>query len=308
MSSLDGSDSVSNLKAERVSYLGHCAALPEKQANETCKCLPRRARAHFANTVNGTATMRGQRFWVHNGDLEPVFGSNALSAEAEERAYIGGSVRLTTGDLGTEVKWNVNSPCVTSLFKAIQWLPTVKPPFILRFFAVGWFEEVYREAKAAQNRVEQVLTRGDRHFTSRVFIKEARSDNGLMPDAMKEALTGQGISTDYSIDCTYDEAANQFQVDRVGPKSAIGRVWGTYTTSHPCQSAGSYGDPVNATYESVIKTNQPRYDHVLAALRLPDNALHWVPYHRVVFPRRNGKGQAGVAVVSQISRVDIQVL
>ena len=252
--------------------------------------------------------MRGQRYWVHHGKFEPLLGNVLHNADAEDGYYNQGSIRLTTGDLGTEIKWIVNSPCVTSLFKAMQWLPSVKPPFILRFFAVGWFEEVYREPAAAIRRMEQVLARGDRHFTGRVFTKEENGDSKLLPDVLKDVLSSHKISEEYSVDCTYDENSHLFKVERVGTKSAIGRVWGTYTSSHPCQSAGSYGDPVNATYEDVLKRNRPRYDHVLAALRLPDNALHWVPYHRIIFPRRNAKGEAGVAVVSQIARVDIQVL
>ncbi len=252
--------------------------------------------------------MRGRRYWVNHGKLEPMLGDVVTSGEDEDRFFQQGSVRLTSGDLGTEIKWVVNSPCVSSVFKAMQWLPSVKPPYILRFFAIGWFEEVYREPAAAVRRMEQVLARGDRHFTGRVFIKEASRDSNLLPDVLKGILAGQEVSQDYSVDCTYDENSHLFKVDRVGSKSAIGRVWGTFTSSHPCQSAGSYGDPVNATYDDVLKNNRPRYDHVLAALRLPDNALHWVPYHRIVFPRRNDKGEAGVAVVSQIARVDIQVL
>ena len=230
------------------------------------------------------------------------------SIEEEDSFFQQGSVRLTSGDIGTEIKWIVNSACVSSLFKAMQWLPSVRPPYILRFFAVGWFEEVYREPAAAIRRIEQVLARGDRHFTGRVFIQEASGSSKLLPDVLKDVLNGRGVSEDYSVDCTYDEISHLFKVDRVGSKSAIGRVWGTFTSSHPCQSVGSYGDPVNATYEDVLKSNRPRYDQVLAALRLPDNALHWVPYHRVVFPRRNEYGKVGVAVVSQIARVDIQVL
>jgi hypothetical protein len=239
--------------------------------------------------------MRGQRLWVHHGKLDPLLVQNAYSPEQEETLLQSGSVRLTTGDLGTEVKWVVNSPCVTSLFNAIQWLPTVRPPYILRFFAVGWFEEVYREAPAAVKRIEQVLARGDRHFTSRVFIKEAKELSGPIPAAMAEALQGQNISQEHSVDCSYDENSDLFRVDRVGIKSAIGRVWGTYTSSHPCQSVGSYGDPVNETYKEVLRSNKPRYDHVLAALRLPDNALHWVPYHRVVYPRLDVDGKRAVA-------------
>jgi hypothetical protein len=252
--------------------------------------------------------MRGQRYWVQQGRIE---ASPSLAADInaqDDQCYQAGKVRLTTGELGTEVKWVVNSPCVSSLFKAMQWLPSVKPPYILRFFAVGWFEEVYREANAAVGRMEQVLARGDRHFASRVFIAEVAASSPQVPPVLKEALTGRGILEDYSVECVLDENSGLFHVERVGPQSAIGRVWGTYTSSYPCQSAGSYGDPVNATYEDVLRTNRPRYDHILAALRLPDNRLHWVPYHRVVLPHTTGSNHVAVTVVSQIARVDIKVL
>jgi hypothetical protein len=252
--------------------------------------------------------MRGQRYWVNQGKIDPLPSIAADLITKEDQLYQAGSVRLTTGDLGTEVKWVVNAPCVSSLFKAMQWLPSVRPPYILRFFAIGWFEEVYREAPAAVSRIEQVLARGDRHFASRVFIAEAAVTSSQVPPVLKAALNGQGISEDYSVDCTYDEHSGLFHVDRVGEQSAIGRVWGTYTSSYPCQSAGSYGDPVNATYEDVLRHNRPRYDHILAALRLPDNRQHWVPYHRVVLPQKKGSKHQGVTVVSQIARVDIKVL
>jgi hypothetical protein len=252
--------------------------------------------------------MHGQRSWITQGQMEQLPSLAADHVDSEDQRFRAGHVRLTTGELGTEIKWVVNSPCVSSLFKTLQFLPSVQGPYILRFFAVGWFEEVYGDARAAAQRIEQVLTRGDRHFASRVFISEAKPTSINVPPVLKEALTGRKISADYSVDCTLDENSGAFHVDRVGRNSAIGRVWGTYTSSSPCQSGGSYGDPVNASYVDVLRHNSPRYDHVLAALRLPDNRLHWVPYHRVVLPRRNSRNQLGVTVVSQIARVEIQVL
>ena len=253
--------------------------------------------------------MRGQRIWVHQGNLVPMtMAQRPFSHESEEQKLSAGEVRLTTGDLGTEVKWHVCSPCIASLFKTIEWVATARGPIILRIFAIGWFEEVFPDAASSIARIEQVLARGDRHFTGRVFIKETPIDSAVTPDVLRAAFAGQSVPPDYAVDCTYDENSQLFRVDRVGAKSAIGRVWGTFTSSHPCQSAGPYGDPVNATYDAVLRSGKPRYDHVLAALRLPDNALHWVPYQRVVYPRQNSKGGPGVEVVSQIARVDIQVL
>jgi hypothetical protein len=252
-------------------------------------------------------TMRGRRFWVHNGNMEPSFGGAASQPEDEDQLLKSGSVRLTTGDLGTEVKWEVNSPCFSSLFRAMQWLPTVKPPYILRFFAIGWFEEVCQSTEAAVKRIEQVLARGDRYFTSRVFIEQHSPEERAMPEVLQSAIHGYNLAEEYAVYCSFDPDSHLFKVERIGSQSAIGRVWGTFPTSYPCQVEGSFGDPVNATYEDVLRTGKPRYDHVLAALRLPDNALHWVPYQRVVMPQSTG-AKNGVVVFAQISKVDIQVL
>jgi hypothetical protein len=251
--------------------------------------------------------MRGRRFWVHKGDIEPSDEGLPPKPDADDRAFKAGSVRLTTGDIGTEIKWVVNSPCYSSLFRTMQWLPTAKPPYILRFFAIGWFEEVCQTPDQAIARIEQVLARGDRHFTSRVFIEQHSPRETTMTEVLQRALTDRTSADDFAVDCSFDPEHRIFKVERIGPQSAIGRVWGTFPTSYPCQIEGSFSDPVSVTYEDVLKTGRPRYDHVLAALRLPDNALHWVPYQRVVVPRSEHK-RDGVVVFAQITRVDIQVL
>ena len=251
--------------------------------------------------------MRGRRFWVHHGSIEPALGERPLKPQDDDRLLSSGGVRLTTGDLGTEIKWEVASPCVASLFAAIQWLPTVKPPYILRFLAVGWFEEVCHTPEAAIKRIEQVLARGDRHFTSRVFIEQHSPEPSSMPEVLQGAIQGHNLAEDYAVDCSFDPDSHLFKVERIGPQSAIGRVWGTFPTSYPCQIEGSFGNPVNATYQEVLQTGKARYDHVLAALRLPDNAVHWVPYQRVVVPRTIGR-KHGVVVFAQITKVDIEVL
>jgi hypothetical protein len=252
--------------------------------------------------------MRGQRFWIHQGLLELSAAIDLPTTDDEDRLYRSGSVRITTGDLGSEIKWVVNSPCVRSIFKAIEWVSTAKAPYILRFFAIGWFEEIYNHPENVIRRLEEVLARGDRHFTSRIFVKEQPTDSPDLPEVLRAKLLNQAPVDDYAVECSFDAESHMFKVERVGAKSAIGRVWGTYTSSHPCQSAGTYGDTVNATYEDVINSGTQRYDHVLAALRLPDNAVHWVPYHRVISPKDFAKGKPGVEVVSQIARVDITVL
>lgn len=253
--------------------------------------------------------MRGQRYWVKAGKLAPETNDDLVKVNADEYQKLReGVIRITTGDLGTEVKWFVNSPCTASLFTIIQWLSSARGPFVLRFHAVGWFEEFYEDPAAAVRRLEDILARGDRHFTGRTFVEEQALTSLLLPDVLKQSLERQVPADEYTVDCAYDVNSKHFVVERVGPKSAIGRLWGTVTSSYPCQPMGTYGDTISAAYEEVMDDGIPRYHHVLAALRLPDNQVHWVPYHRLIFPKRVSAHSVGVSVVSQIAKVDIRVL
>lgn len=252
--------------------------------------------------------MLGLRYWVNRGTLQAE-GQGALGSRSEADAMAhDGAVRLTTGPLGTEVKWHVCSPCYASLCTVMHWLPQARGPFVLRFQANGWFEEVLPSVSAAVRRIEHILARGDRHFTSRIFTMEQDPLRATMPDLLRETLREQSPPQDYAVECAFDTRSRQFVVKHVGSKSAIGRVWGPYTSSFPCQTEGTYGDSVSAAYEDVIKHGRPRYDHVLAALRLPDNDVHWVPYHRLILPHASADQASAVSVVSQIAQVDISVL
>jgi hypothetical protein len=252
--------------------------------------------------------MHGQISWIRAGMLDKADPAELASPGLEERFLDSGGVRIVTGELGTEIKWKVQTPCFSSLLRAVHFLQEAKPPFVLRFHAFGWFEEVYREAWTAIQRVEEILARGDRHFFSRAFVQDADPNTARLSPVMRQALEVQVVDEDYAVEATLDETTNSFVVEKVGPKSAIGRVWGTITSSFPCQPTSKYGDAVSEAYENVLITGKPHYDQVLAALRLPDNQVHWVPYHRVVLPKLRDHAPRGVTIVSEIAPVEIKVL
>jgi hypothetical protein len=253
--------------------------------------------------------MRGRISWIRAGVLDRApQKEDTPSPTLEEKSLDSGDVRIVTGELGTEIKWKVQTPCFSSLLRAVHFMQDAKPPFILRFHAFGWFEEVCREAWTAIQRVEEILARGDRHFFSRAFVQNADPHAARLSPMMRQALETHVADEDYTVEVVLDETTHSFVVEKVGHKSAIGRVWGTITSSFPCQPTSKYGDAVSEAYEHVLKTGKPHYDQVLAALRLPDNQVHWVPYHRVVLPKVREDGIPAVAIVSEIARVEIKVL
>ena len=253
--------------------------------------------------------VESRRYWVEYGVLRSATANvKAVGPDDEVEHFRKGHVRLTTGELGSEIKWTVISPSTSSLFAVCDWVKTATGPFVLRFFASGWFEEFHGTAEDASVRINEVIARGDRHFTCRTMVKEFEMDSALISPFLRSCISGETKAEDYAVECVFEDTSQQFHVESVGPKSAIGKVYGTFLSSFPCKSSGSYSDIVSRAYNSVLKSGKPRFDHVLAAMRLPDDKIFWVPYHRLLLPNLNLRQKPSIYVISEISGVDIQLI
>ncbi len=253
--------------------------------------------------------MLGRRYWGDAGKIGSIANDETPFSQIEERKRFDlGQVRLTTGDIGTEIKWHVQSPCHASLYAAIEWLATANGPFVLRFYVSGWFEEFHRTYQEVMQRLEDILARGDRHFTTRTMVQQFALNEKPLPELISECLNTPSSALDYAIECTYEENSEQFAVERIGSKSVINQVWGPFRSSFPCLPTSQYGRVVSQAYHEVSVSGKPRYDHVLAAMRMPDNVLFWVPYHRLVLPKKVSGSKPSVLVVAELSQVDIKLI
>jgi hypothetical protein len=219
-----------------------------------------------------------------------------------------GAVRVVSGELGTEIRWSVLSPCFASLFHVSEMLLDLPAPYMLRYFLAGWFEEQYQTGVEARRRIVDLVWRGDIHLTANVFVREFEPGNRKMPDLLRHVWMDGNAMPDYSVDCVYEESSGRFRVDRIGPKSTIARLWGVTPASYPCLNGGSYDRTVGAAYGEVLKQGRPRYDHVYAAMRTPDDTIVWIPYQRVIVPKRFTAAARAVSVVTEICKVDIDIV
>ena len=233
--------------------------------------------------------------------------SEELTVAEERRRFDQGQVRLTSGEIGTEIKWHAQTPCITSLFVILDWVRSAKAPFILRFYVSGWFEEFYQTTAEVTQRIEAIIARADRHFPVRTFVEEVEPKTTVVADLLMDILSKRKPPAEYAVVCAYNQVADKFDVESVGEKSPIAKFYGTFLSSFPC-TGGSYGDRVSAGYREVLSTGRPRTDHVLAAFRLPDNQVHWVPYHRLILPTLDVSKKNSVSVISQISPVGFKVI
>jgi hypothetical protein len=249
----------------------------------------------------------GQKFWIVGGRRLAASAPEVVSDDAETTLYNrDGAVRIAAGPHGIEVKWSVFSPCFASLFYAIEWLPTTSLPIVLRFYLSGWFEEVYPTAEEAVDRIEQIMAKSEIHLTKRAFVKEFDPKGRVLPPIMERTWKGLDVSADTSIDFIFEEKSKKYQIERIGSKSTIAKYYGTSAVSYPYVNGGSYDDIVYEAYTDVLRSGKARYDHVLAAMRMPDNVIRWVPYQRILVPKQNQEHKNIVSVVTEIAEVDIR--
>lgn len=254
--------------------------------------------------------MSGQRFWIAEGRIVSDAFIMDLHDDADadaDRFNRDGAVRVTTGDLGTEIKWSVFSPCFASLFYAIKWLPTAKAPVVLRFYLAGWFEETYPDVEKAINRIEQVLAKCDLHIKKRTFVEQVDPTGHALPPMLEQTWLNRIVVPETAVDCVYEPQSGRFRVSRIGSESTMAKLYGITPISYPCINGGAYDETVSEAYSDVLDSGKPRYDHVLAALRMSDNVVRWVSYQRIVLPKHDIK-YPSVSVVAEIADVDINLI
>jgi len=249
-----------------------------------------------------------QTQWIYRGQLMVPPEPQPEDAR-QEHALLEhqGFVKVVRSPDGTMVTWAVFAPNWASLYFAMEWLGTMPGPYTLKYFLSGWFEETFPDATSARHRIHAIIGKSDIHLSSRTYVQPANPNRPDIPDLLKEAL-GNGAPPEFSVDCIFDSASGKFNVERVGRKSEIARVWGLSPVSYPCIIGHSYDQVVSAAYRQVLMTGAPHYDHVCAAMMTPDADVLWYTYQRVILPSKFSGSKKGVVVVSKEAPVDIKVI
>jgi hypothetical protein len=212
---------------------------------------------------------------------------------------------------GTSVKWAFFAPNWASLYYVMETLYLYPGPYHLQFFLAGWFRETYSTPEDARRRIHELVSKSDIHILSRTFVKEANPGKAAVPPLLRDALSDLTAKPEFTVDCAADDQYGRYCVERIGPKSAMAKIFGLSPVSYPCVNGGSYDQIVSACYSRVIKSGEPHYDHVVAAMNTPDRRIIWIPYQRVVLPHRFPDGRRGVTVVAEVtdvSNVDIHIV
>lgn len=219
-----------------------------------------------------------------------------------------GMVKITEDDRGTTIRWAMFSSNWASLYFVAEWLSGRAGPFHLQFYSAGWFNERHDDCWTAADRLQQLIPKSDVHLSRSVYIDGGLPAREGMPVLLQQALCDGIVSEDHSIDCAYDPSARRFRVARIGPKSTIARLWGLSPGCYPCRAGHAYDKAVSLAYPEVMRSGQPHYDHVYAALASSRGEMVWVPYQRVVLPLARSGNRTAVRIITEVARVDISPL
>jgi hypothetical protein len=212
-------------------------------------------------------------------------------------------------DEGTTVKWAFFAPNWASLYYVMETLYLYPGPYNLDFFLAGWFRETFATFEEARKRIHELVAKSDIHILARTFVHEARPSHEKTPSLLQDAMSDLTVKPDFSVDLVQNERDGRLYVERIGAQSAMAKIFGLSPVSFPCMIGGSYDQIVSYCYPRVIKSGEPHYDHVVAAMSTPDRRVVWVPYQRVVLPHRFPDGRPGVTVVSEVTNaVDIRIV
>jgi hypothetical protein len=247
--------------------------------------------------------------WVCNGRISAPptdrDGENLTESKLLQRH---GCVKIATGRSGTSITWALFASNWASLYFAAEYLSVCPGPYRLSFFLVGWFTEEFPTIDEARARLGVILGKSDVHLQKRTFIKEVEINHARLPSVLQSALRDRVAIPDISVDVGYDEFSGNFQVGRVGSSSLIAKYYGMNPMCYPCQSFHTYHHLVSRAYSKVLATDEPHYDHILAAFQAPDASVQWFGYQRVVLPVRFPGGHRGVSVVAVEGKVDIDLI
>lgn len=246
--------------------------------------------------------------WVCGGRVgEPPTGRDGEALSEFKLFQRHGCVKITSGREGTSITWALFASNWASLYFANEYLSVSPGPYTLSYFLVGWFTEQFDSISEARARMGVIQAKSDVHLQKRTFIKEVEA-NASMPAVLQSTIRDRMAIPDISVDVAYDEFSGTFQVGRVGSASLIAKYYGMNPVCYPCQSFHTYHHMVSKAYIKVLATDEPHYDHVLAAFQAPDASVQWFGYQRVVLPVRFPNGNKGVSVVAAEGKVDIELI
>lgn len=285
------------------------------------------ARFKQEGPADGNKDGQGQlgRWWVDDkGRLLPydLIARGRGDARISYQHY--GMVALHMGRHSALLRWDVQHVDPRSIRGAATILTrrSSQTDITLEFFWGGWRREPgYKLAEAFARMTELASFRQVDPFTGAAMmlrpIDDALHNEGpLIGAAFKRwdqargdlAMSEFASVLPFSLTFRVDREETALHFGEVGIASAAVNVWGTDWAKgapgracHRSQPDFEYDDRVCAAYYDVLRTGEPRLEHVRALIRREHSDPAWLSYRRLVLRARDRMGVPTVVSLCDLS-------
>ncbi len=250
--------------------------------------------------------------WIDRGKPLPSLGPDYFKGNLNLPFRYFALIQVRSVGNITQVRWDPAHADKASIDAAVQAIMQANAATTLVFYKSGWFKEHYSSASDAAARLLMVGIMGDVKISRSAFIKEQNCRFDRLPPLIKLMMRNRQMYHDYSIETAFDERRNWFPPTRSGRLSATAQVlgpdWITNGALHEEPQNKPADDEMVREYHGVLKSWAPRYDTALASLARDGEEPRWVPYHRVVLPRKTKRGGFGTSNLVALGNVDLAPL
>ena len=220
-----------------------------------------------------------------------------------------GLVNVAVYPTNITIQWDIRNVSDDALAAVIERLSSCRLAVTvhLRFFYFGWATEQYSNPVAAIERIHRI-----QQFRSTYLIRSTYIDQHDLTDVKNGTkLVAHGYDLWEKTGGRFDKASqdelsayiphllifrptlhgDELVFSYVGSKSTAARVGGPEWAAsvHNVVSNESlapmnheYDYQVSAAYQDVLKTKEPRYDHVRALLHFDGSEPFWISYERLL--------------------------
>ena len=250
--------------------------------------------------------------WIDRGKPLPSLGPDYFKGNLNLPFRYFALVQVRSTANTTEVRWDPAHADWASIDAAVAAVMEVDTSTTLVFYKSGWFKEHYSTASEAAARIYMVQTMKDVDLAHAAFVKPLDYSFEKAPPLIKLMMQNPYFYANHAIEHWYNEADGTFDPSWSGPESATTKVFGPDWIERGSLAGSERNreadDELVREYQGVLDDWTPRYDQILVALAPDDEEHIWVPYHRVMVPRRARRGGFGTSNLIALGKVDLAPL
>ena len=246
--------------------------------------------------------------WIDRGQSLPRLGPDSFKDDLNLPFRHFSLVQVRTQANVTHVRWDPRHPCRSSICAAVEAVLKAGTAAMLHYYKSGWFSEPCATAEKAAIRIFEIQDAKHVDILKPAFVRQTAYDFKNIPPLIRLMMSNPYIYGEYAVETVYDGEDDWFPATFSGRHSASARILGSDWIEQGLLGESALNrdadDEITREFAGVLNTWKARYDQIMASLAREDGEPRWVPYHRVVVPRKTKDGY-GTANLIALGPVDL---